>query len=249
MICSTTFAWLIANKKVTDLIEIEAGSLSIDSIQTTAYRYDFEEIGTNTGFFDYTKGSVNTHATDDCIMNLYDPVYLTIYKDVTLSELKTNLVLKLDITVTANCGYDFNVYANRKIANKPTGYTDGVGNYLDFVCLNQETLDAETITNVNPTANDNIFYKAKQYAEKTTTTKESFRTGETTIDKVALIESTSPVSGPVVTDTSLTTVTTLYINLDYNQDSLSKYSDDQILDKYKFYMDYGFSIDVRQNNG
>ena len=120
MVCSSTFAWLIANKKVTDLVEVESGSLSIDSIVTTAYRYDFEEIGTNTGFIDYSKGSVNAHSTDNCTMNLFDPVYLTIYKDATLSELKTNIVLKLDITVTANCGYDFTIYANKKTATKPT---------------------------------------------------------------------------------------------------------------------------------
>jgi hypothetical protein len=114
--------------------------------------------------------------------------------------------------------------------------------------LNQTTIDAETITITNPTTSDNIFYKAKQYAEKDTTTKHSFKSGQTTVDKVALIESTFPVNGPVVSDTSITNVTSLYINLDYNKNSLSGYSDNQILEKYKFYMDYGFSIFVKQKN-
>lgn len=242
---ASTYAWIVSSRKVAEVINIESGSLNIDSITTNVYRYDYTELAS--GYYDYNNGQVNGHTfmsgSYNYPMNLYDPVYLYINPSATLSDLLTNLVLKIDVTITSNCDYNFNLYANRKTTTIPDTYEDGIGNYLDFVGIDQATLDAQSISIDEPTAAETIFFKAKKYGENESTTKVSFRDQTPYLDRIALLENSSKVTS---TGVNKTVTTSLYLFFDYNQASLEKYVTENLFLTLKFYMDYGISIKANQ---
>lgn len=246
----TTYAWFISKKTIDETVNADSGNIKINTLTTTGYKYDFVALDDSGLYYDYNSGSVNEYslnATDGYTlkMNRYDPVYLYINDSVNLTDLMTNLVLKMSFSITADCDYTFDIATYRKTSTIPTGYTAGIANYLDFCSITSTDLANITLDTTYDTTKETTFYKVKKYGETTGTTKTHFYTDTDPVDKVIIYSPTEKISS---FNKNKTTSFEIYFNIEYNETTLASYIDDDLFTPLKLYMDYAFIIEAEQVN-
>lgn len=236
-LAGVTFSWINRSKTIPSPVTQEAGSLNIDNIDVTMYRFDFNHIGT-TEYIDYENGSVNAYSltqyANTYTMNKFDPIMLFMDPAMTDSLELTNVVLKIDLTITYDKPIAVSLFAN---ADESYGVSNERNllctDYMDFYAINQTTFDSLSTTYTNPA--DIIFYKTKYYAES----QEEMNFYSSSISKLTLrndVYSPQPSAGPYQG------VITYYVNIDYSADRLSSLSYEELYQDITVEMDYNFSV-------
>src|SRR5574344_1036933 len=120
VVSGVSFAWINYNKNVDIINIITSGSLSIDSSSIELYRFEFPYIN-GTTLIDYNSkdGAVHdpyqlTTTTAQYMMNMFDPAYLTINPDKSVSDLNTNVVLKISLNYRSSINYKLTMKATKK---------------------------------------------------------------------------------------------------------------------------------------
>lgn len=236
----SSYAWIIARANLST-INVDSGSLKINSITTTVYKYVF---GTTSGLVDYTTGTYTseTLTTTAIEMNLFDPVSIYI-QDPTDAEIKTlsskmnsNIVLKIDLALDVECDYALKLDALKNSNTNPdtTTYTDGIADYIT-IC----GADSTSFNTLSGSSSDEDVFKAvKTYGESSSTTLHSFHDGENLITSTNIIDALNKDS----TDTTVS----LYLNIDYSYNYIKKYVNEDLYTPKKFYMNYGFNVRADQ---
>jgi len=161
-----TFAWIQYQQQLSNQINVAAGSLSIDNLTLTPYKLFYPDY---TGSYSSSDElinydgvtAINPSPNRGYEMNLLDPSYLTINTDKTISDLNTNLVFKVDFSVSYSTPITMNLAVKTKTVTLG-GNEFGASGYLHYTALTPTV----SSTYASSTATQ-IFAGAKAYAEDT----------------------------------------------------------------------------------
>lgn len=170
-----TFAWIDMHKEI-PVVNLDTGSLSINNLSTTAYKYVYPYFADTTLIDYFGNGTVTPYtisaATPNVSMNIFDPTYLAITKtgDYTnqsyVSEMYTNLVLKVSFSVTYSTPISLSFKMKQNSSYVAASGHFRASPYLYFYGLTSTVFDS--LTTDKTEENDIIFYKVKSYAESQT---------------------------------------------------------------------------------
>lgn len=265
---ASTFSWFQLNESFTDIIVVDSGDLQFSSYDVSLYKYIFPDFNgvisyeTEDGFINYDgEGAVHEFDKDyilssEISMNKYDPFYLALNTDDSVSDLFTNMVMEFTIVVenTVDAQLNLKVVKIDDIDESLTGITD----YLDFWAVDETSYNSSSSTYDSveyTTSPDMEFYKVKNYAEVedvngdlSLTPTFSFIGQDETVTSGTIYSESIPSGAPAVEGGDVTTTTVhFFINFDYNQDSLASYSDTlQAGVTQDLYSDYYFSLSLEQ---
>jgi hypothetical protein len=265
---ASTFSWFQLSESFSDIIVVDAGDLELSSYDVSLYKYIFPDFNgdiaydTEENFINYD-GEGEVHEFDKATildsqisMNKYDPFYLALNLDDSVSDLLTNLVLEFTVEVqnTVDAELNFKVVKIDDIDAANTRITD----YLDFWMVSETNYNAASATydDVEYTETPYLeYYKVKNYAEVedangdlSLTPTFSFIGQEETVTSGTLYTQEIASGAPVETGGEVTATTVhFFINFDYNQASLAGYSDTlQAGVTQDLYSDYYFSLSLEQ---
>lgn len=249
---AVTFAWINYHQPLSGTT-IVSGDMSFSKITTEVYRYDYPTF-TGTSLVDYTSaGTISEHtvsSSDYTIqMNKFDPTYILlahagVVNKASISDLFTNVVLKLSATLTYSVPTDYSLFLQKNSSYVSAVDADGIqhygiSNYLNFVGLTSEVFNELSTDKTD--ASEQIFYKVKNYA--LTATESTFpATSSASIDLFSTSISTRPVGQKSVDITA-------YLNVDFDSTltapffSAANLGRDFILD-----MDYSLTWKASERN-
>lgn len=240
-----TFSWLLRVDQVSNN-EINGSNLSITALKYTYYKYKFNE--TNGVVFDYTTGTDSvieatydvtnktwSYLTDnvssdgsDIKLNLYDPFYSALHNNVSLY---TNMVVKVEATVSYKCDFTYKLYMNRyDVTLADTTLEKLASDYTYFQYASSS--DVSSIETANYT-NYTTYFNA---------TSGPTKTSYSTDDKVNLISETEVQD---FAGTAKTTSFTGYVNIDYDATKINTdLSDVDYVKTYNILQDYNINFEV-----
>jgi len=212
------------------------------------------EDGVNGEVYEYDKDDVSSSSTV-IAMNKYDPFYLELNPDDSVSVLMTNLVMKFDLVIYNSIDVNLSLSVV-KFASVDED-EERISQYLDFWTVTSDQYDTQyaSDTTGGATYDDEAtqkFYTVKNYAEV------EDGSGNFTVTPTYTFIDNTDVSGTLFEqsitsgadeETSEITSTNIsfYVNIDYNQESLSdKSSTLQAGVTQSLYTDYYFLLNLEQ---
>ena len=265
---ASTFSWFQLSESFSDIIVVDAGDLDLTSYDVSLYKYIFPDFNgniaydTEENFINYD-GEGEVHEFDKATildsqisMNKYDPFYLALNPDDSVSDLRTNLVMEFSVEVqnTVDAELNLKVVKIDDIDASNTRITD----YLDFWTVSETNYNSASATydSVEYTESPYVeYYKVKNYSEVedangdlSLTPTFSFIDQADTVTSGTLYTQEIASGAPAETGGDVTTTTIhFFINFDYNQVSLAHYSDTlQAGVTQDLYSDYYFSLSLEQ---
>lgn len=270
-IVNFSYAWF-DSKNRTLLVDSTAGSLVCSNITTEVYKYTYNNIGTEASpIYDY--GNAGTivkktipNDTTSVIMNLFDPTYLKISTNKTISDLNTNLVLKVNFHLLYSTKVNLVLLAQE---DSLTTTNLLCSDYIHFTALKSETYDTYASTSGISDADPNalIYKNVKQYSEDTTNNPYYIfpnAIGTTGNDNVSLLNKNSSSNYVELVTTNPVSKTendySFYVNIDYDDnltngkisdtatenDTYSLYTDARLGQTFAMDMNYHFIMIFNQ---
>ena len=267
---ATTFSWFQLNQSLSNIIIVDSGSIDL-AYDVNVYKFlypDFigtispstsdelvnYEDGVNGEVYEYDKDDVSSSSTV-IAMNKYDPFYLELNPDDSVSVLMTNLVMKFDLVIYNSIDVNLSLSVV-KFASVDED-EERISQYLDFWTVTSDQYDTQyaSDTTGGATYDDEAtqkFYTVKNYAEV------EDGSGNFTVTPTYTFIDNTDVSGTLFEqsitsgadeETSEITSTNIsfYVNIDYNQESLSdKSSTLQAGVTQSLYTDYYFLLNLEQ---
>jgi len=267
---ATTFSWFQLNQSISNIIIVDSGSLDL-SYDVDIYKFlypDFSGVvspstadvlvnyqsGETGEVYDFDKDDVNSSSTT-IAMNKYDPFYLELNPDESVSVLMTNLVMKFDLIVDNSIDVNLNLSVV-KFASVDAG-DERISQYLDFWTVTSDQYDAQYAADTAGGAtyvdeSTQKFHTVKNYAEvedglgNFTLTPTYTFIGNTDVSGT-LFEQSIESGANEETSEIATTDISFYLNIDYNQLSLAnKSSTLQAGVTQSLYTDYYFLLTLEQ---
>ena len=265
---ASTFSWFQLSESFSDIIVVDAGDLELSSYDVNLYKYIFPDFNgnisndTDENFINYDAiGEVHKFDKDTILstkisMNKYDPFYLALNTEDSVSDLLTNLVMEFTVEVqnTVDAELNLKVIKIDDIGASSTRITD----FLDFWAVSEIDYNSASSTygNVEYTEHPYLeYYKVKNYAEVEDANGAlslaptfSFINQSEAVTSGTLYTQEIASGAPVETGGEVaTTAIHFFINFDYNQVSLAHYSDTlQAGVTQDLYSDYYFSLSLEQ---
>jgi len=270
-ITNFSFAWFDSKERQL-MVNSSTSTLAVTNISTDVYKYVYANIGTvAVPIYDYnnpgtvTKTTIPNDATS-VIMNIFDPTLLKISADKTISDLNTNLVLKVSFHLSYATKVNLVV-----LAQEDTITTTNLlaSNYVHFTALTSDTYTTYAASSgiTDNDANALLFKNIKQYSEDVTNHPYYIfpdAVGATGNDNVSILNkdtSSNYVELVTVTPTAQTEGDYFfYINLDYDDNltngkinssatentDYSLYTDARLGQTFAVDMDYHFVLTFNQ---
>lgn len=254
-----TFAWIDYHKEITN-VELVSGSLKVNNLTTTVYKYIYPYYS-DTTIVNYDGASTITPFTPSVAspsveMNIFDPTYITIvltelnhpgvsHSQSDVSALYTNLVFKFSFTLSYATAVTLSFSSVRKssFTHAPSAGSYGVSHYTNFFGISATDF-ATALGEETPSAST-IFSTIKSLSENATNlaTRPTFASDDaTTLD---FYSGTLVASRPSseVTDQAFD----FYVNVDY-QDALCSlfYDSTHLGNRYALSTDYTFALKLSE---
>ncbi len=239
-----TFAWMQYQKTLSNDIAIAAGSLNIKSFSLKPYKLFFpdylgsyESEGQLINYDGVT--AVNPSPNRGYAMNVLDPSYLTIHPSATISDLETNLVIRVDFSLeySTPLTLDFSV--------KTKTVTLGENQFAASQFLHYSALTPTASASYGGLGDTGIFTGVKAYAEDTVNHPVSILNGASSLNLFGS-EGTDLVG---TYDPAHVSPQTFYffVNVDYDRTLCDRFFDPSRLgNDYSLVPDYSFELAVRQ---
>jgi hypothetical protein len=243
-----TFAWF-TTMKMPSLI-IANGDLKINSVSLTYYRWEFTKINgylsptaINTGDGVFINGTIAYDASgtkttsgdsDAFTMNMYDPYLKKVYASTDF-DLRTNSFIKMDVSLTTSCDFDFSLKAFLDASFTPSTHQDKLSSFITFKHLSGSAITPSEY------ADDQTLYSAFKAAFKTNYTADplSFVSPSTSL---TVLSSPSVMGGQVPASQDVTL--SYWLCFDYDESKLDEaYSGiDFYASSYTLLQDFYFSF-------
>lgn len=267
---ATTFSWFQLNQSLSNIIIVDSGSLDLD-YDVNVYKFlypDFAGVispstsdelinykdGVNGEVYEYDKDEVNSASTV-ISMNKYDPFYLELNPDDSVSVLMTNLVMKFDLVIDNS----IDVHLNLSVVKFASIGEDEerISQYLDFWTVTSDQYDTQYAADTTGGATyvdepTQKFHTVKNYAEvedgsgNFTLTPTYTFIGNTDVSGTLFEQSIASGANEVTSEIATTNIS-FYVNIDYNQLSLAdKSSTLQAGVTQSLYTDYYFLLNLEQ---
>lgn len=243
-----TFAWFTTMKMPS--VVISNGDLKINSVSLTYYRWEFTKIS---GYLSPTaiqngsgsfvsgtiaydgKGTKTTSGDSNAFtMNMYDPYLKKVYAKDNY-DLRTNSFIKMDVSLTTSCDFDFSLQALLDTSFTPGQYQDKLSSFITFEHLSGDAIVPSSY------ATDAELYNAFKAAFKTNyaETPVSFAASETSL---TLLTSPSVMGGQVPSQKDISL--SYWLCFDYDEAKLdAAYSGiDFYASSYSLIQDFYFSF-------
>lgn len=262
---SGTFAWLSYSKKMADIINVDSGSLKLNSVSLSLVKFVYPDFSggydiDSTSLIDFNaSGRVKskTLLPDSSVsLNLIDPTYMAIY-NASVSSLNTNVVLKVSFSLDYDSAVKLSFTARKTNPLGVVGTALPVSEYLDFTYLSNSSFialpepDMSLYDPLNETNEDYVTYhKTKTYSELGTTYRSSF--GGTSFanivsdDHIVASRPASPVVGGIFS---------FYVGVDYSNETIHGNVLNGVADLFdsehiglaiNLYVDYAFYLSVTE---
>jgi len=265
---ASTFSWFQLSESFNDIIVVDSGDLDFSSYDVSLYKYIYPDFNGDISydidddFINYDgEGEVHEFDKETILstqipMNKYDPFFLVLNTEDSVSDLMTNIVMEFtaEIENTVDAELNFNVIKIDDVDDSNLRITD----YLDFWLVTESNYNSSSATYEGVEYTDSPyleFYKVKNYAEVedsngdlSLTPTFSFIGQDDSVTSGTLYTQQIPSGAPAVSggDVTVTTVH-FFINFDYNQDSLSDFLDTLEAGVTQYlYSDYYFSLSLEQ---
>jgi len=265
---ASTFSWFQLNKSFSNIIIVDSGDLKFSSYDVNLYKYIFPNFNgeilddTPDDFINYD-GTGEVHAfdkdrilTEQIPMNKYDPFYLDLNPQDSVSDLLTNIVLEFSAEVenTVDAKLNLKVVKIDDVSSSVLRITD----YLDFWVVSDSSYQSSSSTydGVNyPDSPSMEYYKVKNYAEAEDSDGDlalsptfSFINQPSEVTYGTIYSQEIPSGAPSESGGEITKTTIhFFVNFDYNQASLASYSTSlEAGVTMNLYSDYYFSLSLEQ---
>lgn len=241
-----TYAWIQYQQNLSNQIDVAAGSLTIDNLALMPYKLFYPDY---TGSYSSTSDlinydgmtAINPSPNRGFAMNLLDPSYLTINPDKTISDLNTNLVFKVNFSVTYSTPITMN------LAVKTKAVALGTDEFLASQYLHYTALTPTASSAYASSTAAHIFSGVKAYAEDTTDHPYS------TFGSAASIDLFGSSGMDLVTSSAYSASHAnpqefyFFLNVDYDRALCDYFFDSTRLgDNYSLVTDYYFELSVTQ---